>query len=532
MIASKYENLLTAQKAGVSVPEMCYITTEDIESQRYKKKATDFATAQATDFFIVRSAVTNEDGETISRAGFFISSGRVSKQELLPTVLQVHAENSSKAETLDAGVSVHVIIMPFIVGSYGGVLFSPWLYFNKHACIEFSDSPQKVVAGTDVTYGLVSLHKQYEHSPECAVLPKQLLCDLQTTVNKLQTLFPFRLDVEWVYDGDTLFILQIRPVTIAPTAMTARPVTDDKFCYTALSETFGKLSPLSFALLQYLYKHATAYWQAVNITGGTDFLHRAPTGNVLVNQQEYLLYYKDRSFFSSFLRGFQAVAVLKKLERAADDFTIPETYSLPDIQTAFDSWQTATFMEQVARIKTTTYAMPFEYELTAPIKIEDYSSVTVAATWKKIFFKTLTPLRRQLAVESNLLWCTDVCDLSQESIDPTQYKNELLESLVTYIPEKKGQKTTRVCGGSVAGLAYVINEPARWNQTLPTDKIIVVPYIPQSWIAQLPRLQGIATVSLTALSHAAIVLREYNIPTAHVTEDFYVDITDGKEISF
>lgn len=527
MKATKYTNLLKAQKAGVAIPPLCYLPPETLAQEGFRKTVRSFCKQNKSDTYIVRSAVLAEDTNEKSYAGYFKSSNAVSENLLIETIEEVYKENVQRSNSLEKPAEVGLILMPFIRGTYGGVLFYPWLYFHNHALLEYASSPQDAVAGSDITSGLLSLSSKLPSSPKIETLPETLETQLTAAVSKLRKVFNFKLDIEWVFDGEKFYILQVRPVTIAPLALSTKKVPETTSCvYTELSHAFGKLSPLSYSLFTHLFTHAQDYWKTMRIIGDTEFLFRAQTGNVLVDTQAYEHYYKSDSWYSAFVRGFQSKSFENELEKAFKKFHIQDTFSLSQTQVAFNNWQSAATMERVLHKTPSSIAYPFEYELTQSITIAQYPEHTLAAKWKRAFLASTLPLRDQVAKDPSLVWCNDITHITPVK-DTTQYATELFESLVTYYMNQTDEHESHVCGERISGEVLRIDEPARWGEPLPKEKVVVVPYIPQNWIGELPHVKGIATLSLSALSHVAITLREHNIPTLRMSEETYTNIHTG-----
>lgn len=531
MLPTKYINLVTAAEHGVRVPPVCFIDAETYASDTYQKMVADFCERHPSAQYIVRSAVAAEDALAQSWAGFFVSSEGVAPAQLLETVAAIYEDNQQKASMLEPVPAVGVMVMPFIASEYGGVLFTPWLHFTHHALVQYAHTPQEAVVGSAVNYELAAIDPQFVDSISSS-LPNQLLQQLRTAVTTLQSLFPFALDVEWVWDGMTCYIVQVRPITIPPTAVSVQALpTDSLLQFTAFSETFGKLSPLSASLLTQVFSNAEQYWEYTEITGGAAFFTHAETGNLLVDEAVYKRYYQPRSFFSSFWRSLRAPGRLQQLEAAYDAFTPPEIFSLAATQAAFDAWQSAVALASLRGDAPMVSAQPFEYELTRPLDHLAYPTDSLVGKWKQAFFATLAPLRQQVSDEPLLAFSEIVPKPAVPTDVLERYHTQLQTSLTTYVPSSSTNKIMRVGGPATSAPVLIIAEPAHWTRPLPTDVILVVPYVPQSWVAALPKVCGIMTLSYSPLAHTSIVLREHNIPTAHIDEKTFNNIESGETIS-
>lgn len=528
MNSAKFSHLETAAAAGVTVPPMLYITESDVAAELHIKKAQTFVTQHAAAKYIVRSAVSAEDGSQSAYAGVFKSSDAVAASELQQTIVEIFQENKKRAATTNNSGSINLILMPFIESQIGGVLFSPWLYFHNHALVEYADTPQAAVAGSNTQVGLLATHAGGVQSEVITHLPTSLQQQLRQSLSVLHSVFSFKLDVEWVYDGTTLFILQVRPITIAPIGIqTVQCAPDAVQKYTELSESIGKLSPLSFALLEYCYMYAHTYIDAMSIKGGRSFLRRVPCGNVLIDTHAYAAYYTNRRWYSAFSRGFKLQAAAHTCDSTSLDVT---AFDLDACTEAFAVWQIAIATSYTKTKKISTFATPGEYEITNTINLDIYPTDTYLQRAKKNFLKTLEPLRQDVRAELMLAWCSDITNIEVPKNSHT-YESEVLTSVEVYTPQAAAAGSGRIYGQPKSAPAQVIKNPLQWSGPLPTDTILVVPFVPQTWIPYLHTITGIVTSSLSTLSHVAITLREHNVTTVTIDATELTEIVDGEIIS-
>jgi len=524
MASNKYQYLKKAQAHHLPVPPLLHLPDDVLQRDQQHSTVTTFVQQHPADRYIVRSAVANEDGDDYSYAGYFSSSESVTVGDLAATITTIYQQNVAQASKLASSPAVGLIIMPFITSQVGGVLFAPWLYFTHHALVEFAPTPQQAVAGQSVQHGLLAITSQHAHTGGCSTLPTAVTESLSASVQLLQSLFNFPLDIEWVYDGVTCYILQIRPITIAPSALEVKVLpADSRYSYTSLSETLGKLSPISFALLNHLYTHATQYCSAMGIAGGKSFLHRAATGNILVDTRQYELWHSNTHWYSPLQRGLQAKKLYQQLADESKTFKTTPRFSITTCQTAFDSWQTANTLEHLLRYSRAPYAEPYEYELAVQPNLDNYPTSSVSQQWKVHFLRTLIPLREHVHITPLALWQTDLSSITDTNTVGhslhNRYQTELEQSLYTYVPAVSLPNDACQPHDAVRDHnSFCIPIPERWVGPLPRHKIIITSHIPQHWIAELPHIAGIKLVSLSALSHAAITLREYAIPITKITQ--------------
>jgi len=531
--SDKYNNLKAAEKNGVLVLPMLYLTNlnGDLVST-----LENFTSQNPSDLYIVRSAALGEDGLVTSYAGYFESKGGVSESALEQTIRDIFKENQRRSKKLPTPLSVHLIVSPFIKATLGGVAFYPWLYFYNHALIEYATTPQAVVAGKDTKTTLLSLDLN-KTSQNYSDLKEEVAKELAASLVKVRTLFNFPLDVEWAFDGSNIYILQIRPITIAPTSLSLVPVSkyEEKADYELdqYSETFGKLSPLSFSLIETLFTNATHYTNTLYFHGGDPFLKRIKTGNILTDTKLKRQYFTDRHWYSSFLRGLKSQAIKKTLESEAKSFTVETEFSLTLTQYAFDRLLLAEGINQLQRRPRTTFSLPQEYELTKPLDLSLYKSDTTPNLWKRNFLASLVPIRAEVLKYPKRAFLSLTEFLNHTEVDTSsRYTEELAESIYSIQVETTNLGIELLYGSHKKAKLTYIENPDTWHALLPKDAIILTPHIPQTWIAELPHLTGIITLQVSPLSHAAITLREYNITTLRVTKEAFASIKSHPQEMF
>lgn len=534
----KYQNLIRAREAGCTVPETVLLTEAVLTAGELS--TIDGYEQQLDRQFIIRSAIQSEDGKSSSRAGYFYSPGPISARDLKKTIRDAYTENRKRANLLTPDTTVNLMVSPFIESEVGGVAFTPWLYFHGHSLVEYADTPRKAVAGEGTASRILSHDPAFRN-----VHDEASFVALGEALERLRETFADRIDVEWCYTDGVLYILQVRPVIIAPTAtktislddLTARAsvTPSNNLVRDTYAQELGKLSPLSVELLNRLYATATTYWDALDVAGKTSFLERLPNGEVFTRSEAYDAYMKDRHFYSAFLRGFRQHHVLTKLKREAGAWTAPGAVSLEHIQKAFSNWQIAQAFESFGGSARVVETYPGEYELAERDPGNVYGDQSITSKWKAHFIQALMPMKERVVNNPQLAWTS--LDTVLNSTTPTggwkdAYLWELpLSTYAVQLAETDVEDSVAVSGSGCIGRAQVIRDPQLWRGPLPHDSVVVTPYVPTSWIPELPNLTGIMVISLGKLSHAAIVLRESNVPAMTISKKQFGEIHDGEEVS-
>lgn len=543
MNPSKYHNLIRARNAGCTVPETILIPEKQIVSKEVREIHIFTAKFPTTTRFIVRSAVWSEDKDTETRAGFFYSSDSVAHDELMQTVKSVWQENRVRADTISSNIHVDVMVSIFIDSETGGVAFSPWLYFFGHSLVEYAKTPKLAVAGQNAAQQIIAHDNSFDSTYVLRGKRPPFFKRLAESIALLKKKFPGPIDVEWSYANKTLYILQVRPVIIAPSALTMTPLEKITSAHTTdtaslrrddFSVSLGKLSPLSFELLDTLYGDSRQYWEAFHIRGGASFLTRLKNGEVFTDTKKYKQYMENRRFLSPFLRALHQKNTLQDLIQKYKNWSAPSDISYKHIREAFCNWHTAQAYEFLLSGEHTVRAYPGEYEL-LHIPHTNYGEGSISSRWKSAFMRTLVPLRERVLQRPEMAWSLfadvlkDQCSLHWEK----RYEAELPLSIYSIQLEAVSEysSTTRVSGAPCTKPAKVIANPGQWRGPLPEGVIIVTSHIPMSWIPELPYIAGIMSVQLGQLSHAAIVLREHGVSAAVIPRDTLTTATDGNSVT-
>lgn len=247
--------------------------------------------------FAVRSSAVDEDRQDHSFAGCYLTELGVPRQLLPVSLTRCWASALSGRSIryrLEHGMSLQsikiaVLIQPMLSPSAAGVAFSvnPVTGARDEMVIEATPSLGEAVVSGRVTpyrYHLSRRASQYPlikkaggdlaGSPE-PLTEKQLVA-LAQTVEQVEALMGAPQDVEWAYQDNQLYVLQSRPVTVAP-AHTATPHTTDsaplfdaEWTRANHPETLPELpSPLFISLMERTQERGLSFFEqmGLNVSG-------------------------------------------------------------------------------------------------------------------------------------------------------------------------------------------------------------------------------------------------------------------------
>ena len=271
-VGSKAANLSLVKRLGYSVPEGWVLAP----GENFKSLVA-YLQPSTTAPLVVRSSAIGEDSETASAAGQYLSILDVTNTAALQTAIldcqasylqntareyrRDRAARSSKADRAVAEKSMAILVQRQIEGRFSGVAFSrdPVDPFSQGVAIEAL--PGKA---TQVVSGRVNPQRYSVFIPELS--PKDSYTDSQITVvrenptdsndslprdiiesvaflaREMEDLFDgVPQDIEWTYDGEKLWLLQVRPIT------TLQPIWTRRIAAEVIP---GKIRPLTWSINQ------------------------------------------------------------------------------------------------------------------------------------------------------------------------------------------------------------------------------------------------------------------------------------------
>lgn len=216
-VGGKAYNLSRLIKWGYNVPEGWVIKAgDDID------KFCQFFSPSSDNPLVVRSSAVDEDSLTATGAGIYQSYLNITdiatlKQRIIdcfdsyytPSALH-YRQNRGLSEKFLA-----VIVQKQINGIYGGVAFSrnPVNQREDAVCIEVAEGATEVVSGK-MTPQSYQVFLDTEEVKGQGNVPPEVLLNLAKITREIEALDKnIPQDVEWGYDGNTVWIFQSRPIT-------------------------------------------------------------------------------------------------------------------------------------------------------------------------------------------------------------------------------------------------------------------------------------------------------------------------------
>ncbi|MEL6910252.1 MAG: glycerol-3-phosphate acyltransferase [Cyanobacteria bacterium J06598_4] len=260
-VGAKAANLSRLKRQGYDVAEGWILRAGDDINQLVEKLQ---PTAQAP--LIVRSSAIGEDSESASAAGQYISILNVTnQQELESAIIDCQASYLAKSaveyrrRNQQDDASMAILIQRQIEGKFSGVAFSrdPVNQLSDKVVIEaLPGRATKIVSGkyTPARYQVEIPEGSLVASEENRViavisdgdhvrgLPQDLIESVALLAREMEDLFEgIPQDLEWTYDGNKLWLLQVRPIS------TMQPIWTRRIAAEVIP---GKIRPLTWSINQ------------------------------------------------------------------------------------------------------------------------------------------------------------------------------------------------------------------------------------------------------------------------------------------
>jgi len=172
---------------------------------------------------VVRSSAVGEDSEQASAAGQYATVLNVTSkeglQQAIAQVLASYLATTASQYRQERGIeeaAMAVLIQPQIRGVFSGVAFSRDPIYQQEDVVVIEALPgdaSRVVSGqvTPEQYRVSATEPQLQ---ETGVVPSELIGQVAYLARQLESHYHgVPQDVEWSYDGQTLWLLQSRPIT-------------------------------------------------------------------------------------------------------------------------------------------------------------------------------------------------------------------------------------------------------------------------------------------------------------------------------
>lgn len=209
---TKSGRLKLASLVKIKVPQLFVIKKSEIpelskESIEKHLSIVNCTLLTANCLFAVRSSSSAEDKADSSNAGRYNSFLRVKKEELAQKIFEVFSSNNEMDE---------VIVQEFIEPKVSGVAFVrnisceiEWVEGHLENLVSGKAKPFRAIVSDMKGEWQKNWNMYVEDAP--FVL---MLFDLTEFLNKCISVFQYQhSDIEWAWDGESFYMLQIRPVT-------------------------------------------------------------------------------------------------------------------------------------------------------------------------------------------------------------------------------------------------------------------------------------------------------------------------------
>jgi len=172
--------------------------------------------------YAVRSSANVEDGAAASYAGQFMTELDVAAPEVGAAVRRVRASGSSERVSAyqehlgaDTEVSVSVMIQPMVPPAVSGVAFSrnPLTGLNEVVVETVAGRGDRLVDDGVTPNRWINRWDTWTEQPTDPLLDASVVDEIVVDVRRMADEFGSPIDVEWVWDGEQVWFVQLRPIT-------------------------------------------------------------------------------------------------------------------------------------------------------------------------------------------------------------------------------------------------------------------------------------------------------------------------------
>lgn len=530
-LPAKYQRLVEASSAGLRIPRTLLVTKPNTVIDEF------LASFPTQTQFIVRSANKTEDGTGHSLAGHFWSSEALSREQVAATVQRAWSENQNLLDSLGLKQTPILMLQEYIQHQLGGVLFLPWSFFSEYIYLEYSNSGvQQVVAG-QAQSALISLDAKQPSPWPVVESFAYLEPKLRALAGQLRVFFKFPLDCEWAYSTseNCLVVLQVRAQTHAIGAFLPPKDLSSKgaWQFTALSESLGKLSPLSFSLLTELYQDAIPELKRLGCKAEqVNFLAYQPDGTVLVDPNLEQQFYAP-SLLGGFWRGFHASTFKIQAEAALKNFEPSQKFNYAQLSNLFKAWliQNMLLTGQGRAIAPPIHA--YELAWLNPVEsLQLAESAPLNLKLRNTFLLELNKLKKELNTQPELVFCY-WSEYQQQDFSQALKRQHATASLAMYdyvLTSHSSDFQSLAATTVVKGTAFYVSPTTMQLPDLPKNCILVSRYFDNRWVQLIPKLAGIIVLQGSRLAHSAIVAREYGLPYVVVSSNQFAQLQSGMQL--
>lgn len=546
-LSPKYAYLKQAEAAGLATPRTVFLEVYP-NAQQLAGLVQSFGDEP---LLIVRSANATEDNAASSLAGHFWSSAPIAVSELAQTLQIAWQYNQRILQQLGQTATPKLMVQAYVTHQIGGVLFAPWGFFNDYCQVDYAQHGVKAVVEGEAETVVLSVQDSNADPLPLAESFAFLRAPLQSLASDLRRVFGFALDCEWVYDTqhEQLVIVQVRPQThlvgavkpLTQQILQQYPLPAGIWTYTTLSESLGKISPLSFSLLKTLYQESCALFRQFGFAAQhVDFMAHTPDGSVLVDEQRETAFFKVKGL-GGFWQGLRAPNIKAASEQFMQHWQAEQAFDYQTLATGFAYWLIAAYMAKGAGRAITPpvhiYELMWWRLLDKPhIPKPPYDWVRLCQVLREVVWFELNKLKQEIKQQPATVAFCSWEEYQQRDVSLAEQRQHQLAPLAIYDYGLLPTKTTTPFQSfsaikTVTGRVFVINQPSQFQGEIPAACILITPYFDTRWVAQLKHIGAVLVARGGRLSHAALVAREAGVPFCVVSPEWVAAFNSGDRVT-
>lgn len=323
---------------GISAQTLSHLCADGLTDENIESLASGVRMRVQTPL-IIRSSGLHEDGEAHAHAGQYTSSVAHTDAEVAEAIRAVLTDAYEKSSDLS---SFSLLIQPYILPTYTGVFFTRDPRGGLLSVIAWSKgaTPHVVSGGTS--------SEHIFHRDHITSLPHSFMNTVVAAGYLIEAQYESAQDIEWIYDGNHVYIVQTRPITTVQkeTYRLFKEIEDahkHEHLYlerSGAAENYPHPVPLTYSLLTFLYGADGP----IQTTYGTHGIRVAPNtplvyfhGHLYTDKEaELRAFYPSHTYFggtalqahrSSFKGMWRASTNSAALARIATDAPARDTYA-------------------------------------------------------------------------------------------------------------------------------------------------------------------------------------------------------------
>lgn len=480
MVGEKGKRLAMMQQAGIPIPPFVLIDTEQTNAASAEEIAQQAHEVLGVEMYAVRSNALNEDAQTHSLAGKFLTKLAVPRSNLEQAIEEVRDDARKKLGDL---TKFSLLIQKYIPATYSGITFTRNPNGGRESMIEFHKG-----RGDEVVGGLATPQREAFYRTQKACVSKlPNFSHGKELFLKIEELFGFPQDIEWCIEEQEWYIVQSRPIT----SLTHEHhqfflrIEQDLpkegryyFAKTPVCDVAPRPSRETFALLQRLYEKGGPVdraYQACGVTyTDTEFL-RLIAGELYVDKERELQsllpaysYFFTKEYHARPIR-FKGFFLSLQNAKALRSITGEYESHAERLSAALKKDLSNQNPEDLMQLFMEAYVIIFTVNLIAEQalkKLKQKLPATTSLAEALAFFPK--GLREEWAPPKDIIGNTlDFCDTSAFI---THLKKERSESIPAYIPLRELRATQEWLRLREYGRWLALRYISRLRKFVPTEK--------------------------------------------------------------